>query len=106
MEFDFPVDPKIKKGEFPLRRYFAYILVPRLRRVEDGLKDERALSKAAILLAAAALESNLAYISRIALGFAQKRPDKYVSPQLDYLRGITEKVVISSAPVVDATHFQ
>jgi hypothetical protein len=107
MEFDFPVDPRIKNVDDELVEVASQEYTQNIDLVgihlrdarnilyalnEDGLKDERALSKAAILLAAAALESNLAYISRIALGFAEKRPDKYVGPQLDYLRGITEKV--------------
>jgi hypothetical protein len=107
MEIDFPVDPRIKNvdnelvkvafEEFKQNIDLVGIHLRDARNIlyalnAEGLKDERVLSKAAILLAAAALDSNLAYISRIALGFAEKRPGKYLPPQLDYLRGITEKV--------------
>ena len=42
------------------------------------LKELAVLSKATILLACAALESNLAYLSKVAIRFAQKRPQLFV----------------------------
>ena len=47
-----------------------------------------ALAKATILLAAAALESNLAYLSRVALTLAELRPNQYERPQIDYLASV------------------
>jgi hypothetical protein len=41
------------------------------------LKENRALSKATILLAAASLESNLTYLSGLALQFIDARPGKF-----------------------------
>jgi len=56
------------------------------------LKELAVLSKATILLACAALESNLAYLSKVAIRFAQKRPQLFVSAQVDYLYGVQEVV--------------
>ena len=55
-------------------------------------KDDGVLAKAALLLAAAALESNLIYLSKITLRFADKRPKLFLKPQLDYLKGLEETI--------------
>src|SRR5438445_187593 len=59
---------------------------------EDGKSFERPFTKAVILLSAAALESNLAYFSDLCLTIAEHRPDLYLPPQLDYLRGTQQYV--------------
>jgi hypothetical protein len=59
---------------------------------EDGKTFERPFTKAVILLSAAALESNLVYFSDLCLTIATHRPDLYLPPQLDYLRGSQEYV--------------
>jgi hypothetical protein len=41
------------------------------------LNDDGVLSKAAILLSCAALESNLAYLSKVGIKFAEKRPGEF-----------------------------
>lgn len=56
----------------------------------NQFKDDRVLSKATILLASAALESNLAYISQVALRFAEKRPQDFAKPQVEYLQGFED----------------
>jgi hypothetical protein len=56
------------------------------------LSDNRAFSKATILLAGAALESNLAYLSGIALGFINARPELYSRPHEEFLRGFAEEI--------------
>lgn len=56
------------------------------------LSNNRAFSKATILLAGAALESNLTYLSGIALGFIGARPTRYSKPHADFLRGFTEAI--------------
>jgi len=45
-----------------------------------------------VLLATAALESNLAYLSQVAVRFADKCPKNFISPQIDYLQGIQETI--------------
>jgi hypothetical protein len=57
-----------------------------------SLKEPAVLSKAAILLACAALESNLAYLSKVAIRFGEKRPELYLPPQTDYLYGVQETI--------------
>ena len=59
--------------------------------VREDIKD-RALAKAAVLLASAALESNLVYLSGTALRLAEKRPKTLAPAQLRYLKGIEEYV--------------
>jgi hypothetical protein len=61
----------------------------------DGARqiaDDKVLGKAALLLAAAALESNLVYLSGVALQIAEKRPGVLFPPQLRHLKGIDEMV--------------
>jgi hypothetical protein len=52
------------------------------------LRDNRALSKSTILLASAALESNLTYLAGIALRFMEARPGKFAKPHADFARGV------------------
>ncbi len=56
------------------------------------LRENRALSKATILLASAALESNLTYLSGLALRFIEARPEKFMKPHTDLLRGFGEEI--------------
>ena len=56
------------------------------------LDGNRALSKAVVLLASASLESNLAYISSVALQFARTRPQRFGVPHVLYLRGVDEEI--------------
>src|SRR5262245_52012518 len=56
------------------------------------LNDNRALSKAAILLAAAALESNLNYLARLALRFAEIRPNTFSKPHIEFLSGAEDAI--------------
>jgi hypothetical protein len=56
------------------------------------LSGNRAFSKATILLAGAALESNLAYLSCVALGFINARPKLYSRPHEEFLRGLAEEI--------------
>jgi hypothetical protein len=57
-----------------------------------GDKDCRLFAKATLLLAAAALESNLVFLSNIALRVSEKRPALFLSPQLRYLKGVEETI--------------
>jgi hypothetical protein len=50
--------------------------------------DDRLLGKAGILPSAAALESNLVYLSGVALRIAEKRAGIFAPPQIRYLKGI------------------
>jgi hypothetical protein len=56
------------------------------------LEGDRVIARAALLLAAAALESNLVYLSGIAVQIAKKRPDVLKPPQVRYLQGIDETI--------------
>jgi hypothetical protein len=56
------------------------------------LTDDRILGKAALLLAAAALESNLVYLSGVALRIAENKAGTLVSPQIRYLKGVSEAI--------------
>jgi hypothetical protein len=68
------------------------------------LNDNRALSKAAILLAAAALESNLNYLSRLALRFAETRPKLFSRPHLEFLSGTEDAIDENGRPVQKSRH--
>jgi hypothetical protein len=57
-----------------------------------SVQNDRVLAKAALLLAAAALESNLVYFSNVSLQIADKRPGILLSRQLQYLRGVNETI--------------
>lgn len=50
-------------------------------------RDTRIFAKACVVLASAALESNLSYLSELGLAFAKARPDLYVEAQCEFLRG-------------------
>ena len=62
--------------------------------VRDGQngRDDRGFAKATVLLASAALESNLVYLSGIGLRLAEKRPNTLAPGQIRYLRGFEEYV--------------
>jgi hypothetical protein len=64
------------------------------------LEGDRVLSRAAVLLAAAALESNLGYLSGIAVEIAKKRPGTLIPPQVRYLQGI-EKTIDDNGRVIE-----
>jgi hypothetical protein len=56
------------------------------------LRDNSPLSKAAILLSAAALESDLIYMAGIALRFIEARPEKFDAAHSDFVRGFEESI--------------
>jgi len=56
------------------------------------LKGNSTLARATVLMATAALETNLTYIAYIAQRFAEARPNKLSLPQLDFLRGIDRQI--------------
>jgi hypothetical protein len=58
--------------------------------VKEDHSFDRVYAKAVVILAAAALEANLAYLSDLCLAISAKRPGLYVQTQLDYLRGSEE----------------
>jgi hypothetical protein len=66
-------------------------------------KNGRIFAKAAVVLASAALEANLAYLSHLTLRLAEARPRLYTSPQLDYLRrrrcAINDKGIVVDIPI-------
>src|SRR2546427_400802 len=96
-----PIDPRLQNLDQPLLEIIADHFKPNVnlvgihlrdaRNMLDGVKEDghfdRVFAKAVIILAAAALESNLAYLSDLCLTIASKRPGLYSPPQLDYLRG-------------------
>jgi hypothetical protein len=63
------------------------------------LVDRSALGKAALILAAAALESNLVYLSGVAIRIAERNPDRLSPPQIRYLSG-TERVIDDNGKIV------
>src|SRR5947208_3041022 len=102
---ELPIDPRLKDidqevveivfQEFQRNIDLVAIHLRDARNMLDGaraVKDDRVLSKAALLLAAAALESNLVYLSGIALRIAEKRPELLIPPQLRYLRSVEEEI--------------
>src|ERR1039458_8017482 len=66
------------------------------------VRDDRVLGKAALLLAAAALESNLVYLSGVALRMSEKRADTLLPPQLRYLKGVAE-VIDENGKIVETS---
>lgn len=52
------------------------------------MRPHRALPKAAILLATAAIETNLSHLSGIAERFIAARPSKFSAPHMDFVRGV------------------
>jgi hypothetical protein len=68
------------------------------------LRDNRALAKATILLATAALESNLAYLAGIALRYIEARPNKFVKPHADFVRGVEMTIDDNGRLIEKKTH--
>lgn len=64
------------------------------------LEGDRVLSRAAVLLAAAALESNLVYLSGIVVEIARKKPGVLIPPQVRYLQGI-DKTIDDNGRIVE-----
>jgi|SRR5579871_6184250 hypothetical protein len=64
------------------------------------LDGDRVIGRAALLLAAAALESNLVYLSGIAVEIAKKRLGVLNPPQVRYLQGI-EKAVDENGRIIE-----
>jgi len=64
------------------------------------LEGDKVLSRAAILLAAAALESNLIYLSGIAIEIAKNRAGVLIPPQVRYLQGI-DKTIDDNGRIVE-----
>src|SRR4029077_12957951 len=111
----FPIDPRLKNVDNQL----AEIVFQEFKRNIDlvgihlrdarnmyygarALKNDRVLGKAALLLAAAALESNLVYLSGIALQIAENRPGILISPQIRYLKG-KEEIIDDNGKIVEVS---
>ena len=64
------------------------------RNMWDGARhiEDRVLAKATLLLASAALESNLVYLSGVALQIAEKKDHKLSPPQIRYLKGVSDTI--------------
>jgi len=105
MSTDFPTDPRLKNidqeivdiffQEFKRNIDLVAIHLRDARNMLHGarqVEDDRVLGKAALLLAAAALESNLVYLSGVALQIAEKRAEALVLPQIRYLKGVGEVI--------------
>ena len=105
VHLDFPLDPRLKNIDTEI----AEIVAAQFQRNIDlvgihlrdarnlwygvnELRDSRVLSKAALLLAAAALESNLVYLAGVALRIAEERTGILKPPQVRVLKGVEEKV--------------
>lgn len=58
----------------------------------QGVNDNRALAKATILLASAALESNLMFFAKLAIRFNENNTEKLSKPQLDFLNGHKDSI--------------
>ena len=112
MERDFPVDPRLKDvdqaivetifKEFKQNIDLVAIHLRDARNLLYGVRDDtrdRALCKATLLLAAAALESNLVYLSGAALSIAERKKDVLAPGQIRYLKGI-EEVISDNGDVV------
>lgn len=56
------------------------------------IRPHRALPKAALLLATAAIETNLSYLSGIAVRFIAARPKKFSAAHMDFVRGVQQLV--------------
>jgi hypothetical protein len=67
------------------------------------LNDNSSLARATVLMATAALETNLTYIAGIALKLAEARPNKLSLPQLDFLRGI-DRQIDDNGRLIDDEH--
>jgi hypothetical protein len=91
MDMDFPVDPRLKNvdnelveavfQEFKRNVDLVGIHLRDARNMSFGVRetgDDRVLWKAAVILSAAALESNLVYLSGVALRLAEKRVNTLV----------------------------
>lgn len=105
IENDFPVDSRLKNVNQKLVEIVFREFKRNIDLVGIHLRDARnmlvgsrqvdndhVLAKAALLLASAALESNLVYLSGVALRLAEAQKGALSSPQLRYLRGITEAI--------------
>lgn len=69
----------------------------------DECREDRRLAKATIVIASAALESNLAHLSAIGLRFSAVRPTVYTTPQLNFLSGyesvVNERGIVVRRPM-------
>lgn len=105
MPIELPPDPRLKNvdnkivevvfQEFKQNIDLVGIHLRDARNLLFGVKqtgDDRVLGKATILLSAAALESNLLYLSGVALSIAQKRTGSLATPQIRYLKGVEESI--------------
>ena len=101
-----PTDPRLVNLDNPLIEAIFEHFKPNLNLIGIHLRDARnilagvkdgdgfaqMLPKAVVILSAAALEANLAYLSDLCLTMAKGRPPLFSVPELDYLRG-TEQFV-------------
>ena len=105
MNTDIPTDPRLKNihdkivdiffQEFKRNIDLVAVHLRDARNMLHGareVKDDRVLGKAALLLAAAALESNLVYLSGVALRIAEERAKSLALPQIRYLKGVGEVI--------------
>lgn len=116
MSTDIPTDPRLKNvdqeiveivfQEFKRNVDLVGIHLRDARNMLHGVRevaDDRVLGKATLLLAAAALESNLAYLSGVALRIAQERAGTLIPPQIRYLTGVSEVIDENGKVVETAT---
>jgi hypothetical protein len=108
-EFALPPNPKLLNLDEDLLKA-AGDLVPKnaelmfmhLRDAREFLRhsgDDAVMAKGCIVLASAALESNLSHLSAVGLAFTDARPSTYSTPQFDFLKG-HESVVDDRGQVV------
>jgi hypothetical protein len=102
---EFPIDPRLKNLDNELIKIVYQEYQKNIDLVAIHLRDarnmwyganqvdgDRVLGKGALLLASAALESNLVYLSGVAVKIAEQRPRTLNPAQIRYLKGVEEYV--------------
>lgn len=105
MSNDLPIDPRIRDidqelaeivfEEFRRNIDFVGVHLRDARNMLYGARDvadDRVLGKASLLLASAALESNLVHLSGVALRLAERRTGILFPFQIRYLKGVEETI--------------
>lgn len=113
MRPEFPIDPRLKNvdetivetifQEFKQNIDLVAIHLRDARNLLYGVRsdtEDKALCKATLLLAAAALESNLVYLSGAALSIAEKKKGTLAPGQVRYLKGC-EEVIDENGRVIE-----
>jgi hypothetical protein len=113
MDNELPNDPRLENvdeeiaevvfQEFQRNMDLVAIHLRDARNMLYGVREDTgdgALCKATLLLAAAALESNLVYLSGVAIRIAETKTERLLPPQIRYLKGI-EEVVNENGRVVE-----